>query len=103
MPTILFPYLTAEQAKLVYGVQGNLWVEYIPTPEHVEYMIYPRMLALAEVAWSAPERKSWPDFHTRALSAVADLQKKGYHPFDLKQRNRQPSRISSTSQPFGAR
>lgn len=75
--------LTAEQAKLVYGVQGNLWVEYIPTPEHVEYMIYPRMLALAEVAWSALERKSWPDFHTRALSAVADLQKKGYHPFDL--------------------
>ena len=75
--------LTAEQAKLVYGVQGNLWVEYIPTPEHVEYMIYPRMLALAEVAWSAPERKSWPDFHTRALSAVAYLQKKGYHPFDL--------------------
>ena len=75
--------LTAEQAKLVYGVQGNLWVEYIPPPEHVEYMIYPRMLALAEVAWSAPDRKSWPDFHTRALSAVADLQKKGYHPFDL--------------------
>ena len=76
--------LTAEQAELVYGVQGNLWVEYIPTPEHVEYMIYPRILALAETAWSAPERKSWPDFHTRALSAVADLQAKGYHPFDLK-------------------
>ena len=76
--------LTAEQAKLVYGVQGNLWVEYIPTPEHVEYMIYPRILALTETAWSAPERKSWPDFHTRALSAVADLQAKGYHPFDLK-------------------
>ena len=76
--------LTAEQAKLVYGVQGNLWVEYIPTPEHVEYMFYPRILALAETAWSAPERKSWPDFHTRALSAVADLQAKGYHPFDLK-------------------
>jgi len=76
--------LTAEQAKLVYGVQGNLWVEYIPTPEHVEYMIYARILALAETAWSAPERKSWPDFHTRALSAVADLQAKGYHPFDLK-------------------
>lgn len=76
--------LTLEQAELVYGVQGNLWVEYISTPEHVEYMIYPRILALAETAWSAPERKSWPDFHTRALSAVADLQAKGYHPFDLK-------------------
>lgn len=76
--------LTPEQAKLVYGVQGNLWVEYIPTPEHVEHMMYPRILALAETAWSAPEHKSWPDFHTRALKAVADLQAKGYHPFDLK-------------------
>ena len=54
--------LTVEQAKLVYGVQANLWAEYIPTPEHMEYMIYPRILALAEVAWSAPERKSWTDF-----------------------------------------
>ena len=76
--------LTTEQAKLVYGVQGNLWVEYIPTPEQVEYMMYPRILALAEVAWSAPERKSWPDFHARALKAVRELQAKGYHPFDLK-------------------
>jgi hexosaminidase len=40
--------LTAEQAKLVYGVQGNLWVELHSTPEHVEYMIYTRILALAE-------------------------------------------------------
>ena len=76
--------LSAEQAKLVYGAQVNLFTEYIPTPEHVEYMLYPRTLALAEVAWSAPERKSWPDFHARALKAVADLQAKGYNPFDLK-------------------
>ena len=76
--------LTTEQAKLVYGVQGNLWVEYIPTPEQVENMMYPRILALAEVAWSAPERKSWPDFHDRALKAVRELQARGYHPFDLK-------------------
>ena len=76
--------LTTEQAKLVYGVQGNLWVEYIPTPEQVEYMMYPRILALAEVAWSAPERKSWPNFHDRALKAVRELQARGYHPFDLK-------------------
>ena len=89
--------LTAEQAKLVYGVQGNLWVEYIPTPEHVEYMIYPRILALAETAWSAPERKSWPDFHTRALSAVADLQAKGYHPFDLKEIGSRPESLQSVS------
>lgn len=75
--------LSAEQSKLVYGAQANLWTEYIRTPEHVEYMIYPRVLALAEVAWSAPERKSWADFRTRAVAAVSGLKAKGYHPFDL--------------------
>lgn len=86
--------LSAEQAKLVYGAQVNLFTEYVPTPEHVEYMLYPRTLALAEVAWSAPERKSWSDFHARALKAVSDLQAKGYHPFDLK--NEIGSRPEST-------
>ena len=76
--------LTPDEAKLIYGVQANLWAEYIQTDEHCEFMIYPRILALAEVAWSAPERKSWTDFPPRALKAVGYLQSKGYHPFDLK-------------------
>ena len=76
--------LTEKQAELIVGVQANLWTEYIPTPEQVEYMMYPRVLALAEVGWSAPERKSWKDFHARALKAVDDLRSKGYHPFELK-------------------
>ena len=75
---------TPEQAKLMYGVQANLWAEYIPTPEHMEYMIYPRILALAEVAWSAVANKNYDDFHARALKAVDELRAKGYHPFDLK-------------------
>ena len=75
---------TPEQAKLMYGVQANLWAEYIPTPEHLEYMIYPRILALAEVAWSAVANKNYDDFHARALKAVDELRAKGYHPFDLK-------------------
>lgn len=75
--------LTADEAKLIYGVQANQWAEYIETDEHYEYMMYPRLLALAEVAWSAPSRKDWTDFHTRALKAVAYMQSKGYHPFDL--------------------
>ena len=93
--------LTTEQAKLVYGVQGNLWVEYIPTPEQVEYMMYPRILALAEVAWSAPERKSWPDFHDRALKAVRELQARGYHPFDLKNEIGSRPEIRTTRCPSG--
>ena len=51
----------------MYGVQANLFTEYIPTPEHAEYMIYPRLLALAEVAWTNPEQKDWKRFHAEAL------------------------------------
>ena len=75
---------TPEQATLMYGVQANLWAEYIPTPEHLEYMIYPRILALAEVAWSAVANKNYEDFHGRALKAVDELRAKGYNTFDLK-------------------
>lgn len=76
--------LSADKAKLMYGVQANLWTEYIPTEEHAEYMLYPRAIALAEVAWSKPENKSWEDFHRRALKIVDELKAKGYHPFELK-------------------
>lgn len=76
--------LTSDEAKLIYGVQANLWTEYIPTDKYCEYMIYPRILALAEVAWSDPIYKSYPEFHKRALKAVEYLRTQGYHPFDLK-------------------
>ena len=76
--------LTAEESRLVYGIQGNLWAEYIPGDEQYEYMMYPRILAIAETGWSQPERKDYPGFHARALQAVEWLQEHGYHPFDLK-------------------
>ena len=76
--------LSADEAKLMYGVQANLWTEYIPTEEHAEYMLYPRAIALAEVAWSKPENKSWEDFNRRAMKIVDELKAKGYHPFELK-------------------
>lgn len=76
--------LSQDKVPLIYGVQANLWAEYIPTPEHMEMMIYPRILALAEVAWSSPLVKDYGNFHARALKAVEELQAKGYHPFDLK-------------------
>jgi len=57
--------LTAEERKYVKGVQANLWTEYISSPDHAEYMVMPRMAALAEVAWTQPEQKSWNDFKQR--------------------------------------
>ncbi len=44
--------LTATEAKHILGVQGNVWTEYMETPEYVEYMILPRIAALAEVTWT---------------------------------------------------
>lgn len=67
----------------VLGVQANLWTEYIPTPEHAEYMLYPRMFALAEVAWTAPELKDYDDFHRRALLRIEAARAAGYNTFDL--------------------
>ena len=49
--------LNPEQQKHILGVQANLWTEYIATPEHLEYMLLPRMAALSEVQWCAPEVK----------------------------------------------
>ena len=75
--------LDVDQASLLYGIQGNLFAEYIPTEEHMEYMAYPRILALAEVAWSVPENKDYACFRTRAIEAVNYLRSKGYNAFDL--------------------
>ena len=77
-------HLTPEESKLIYGVQANLWAEYIPGDEQYEYMTYPRIMALAEVGWTFPERKSFRDFHAKALQEVEKLQARGYHPFPLK-------------------
>lgn len=76
--------LGADVVPMILGVQGNLWCEHVPTAEHAEHMIWPRLLAIAEVGWSAPERKDYDDFHARVLDAVAWMQQRGYHPFDQK-------------------
>ena len=49
--------ISPENAHHILGVQANLWTEYISTPEHLEYMLLPRLLALSEVQWCAPERR----------------------------------------------
>ena len=65
------------------GVQGNAWTEYIPTSEHLEYMLYPRALAVAETGWSRKEDKNYENFKERASRFCAELKKMGYNPFDI--------------------
>lgn len=66
-----------------YGVQGNVWCEYIPTAGHFEYMLYPRLFAIAETGWSQPERKDWADFRARAEQLAARMRSNGYNTFDI--------------------
>ncbi len=54
--------LDESQAKHILGAQGQVWTEYIRTEKQVEYMAYPRAIALAEVLWTDADRKNYDDF-----------------------------------------
>ncbi len=57
--------MTENEAKHVLGGQANLWSEFIPTEAQSEYMIYPRLAALAETVWSPKELRNWNNFSSR--------------------------------------
>ncbi|HPE87577.1 MAG: family 20 glycosylhydrolase [Bacteroidales bacterium] len=57
--------LTEEEAQHILGGQGNLWTEWIDTPELAEYMVLPRMTALSEKLWRKHEDSQWDDFRER--------------------------------------
>lgn len=67
--------LTAGQKKHIIGVQANLWTEWVPTTEHAEYMIFPRLLALSEIAWTPLKDKNFEDFHRRMQDQYRLLQR----------------------------
>lgn len=57
--------LTPELQKNVLGTQANLWAEFIATPEHSEYMLFPRLLAFSEISWTPDNLKNWDNFVKR--------------------------------------
>ncbi len=57
--------LTRQEGRYILGTQANVWTEYMKTPEHVEYMVLPRMAALSEVCWTYPIHKDWNSFQNR--------------------------------------
>lgn len=61
--------------KHILGAQGNTWTEYMPTQAQVEYMVFPRALALSEVLWSVPKDREWDDFSERLRQHYQLLQK----------------------------
>ena len=79
--------LTPEEQKYIIGVQANLWVEYIATLAHIQYMELPRMAALSEIQWSAADKKDYENFLSRLpqLTSLYDVKNYNYatHAFDI--------------------
>jgi hexosaminidase len=80
--------LNADEAKHILGAQGNVWAEYILDGRHVEYMAYPRAIALAEVNWSPAELRDFNDFADRLAKHTSRLDRLGVnyasHLFDVR-------------------
>ncbi len=74
--------ISPEKRKHVIGVQANLWSEYMPRFEHIEYNLFPRVYAIAEVAWS-PAIREWEDFYQRVQTQLPVLEKHGVKPGDI--------------------
>ncbi|WP_106916439.1 glycoside hydrolase family 20 protein [Chryseobacterium aurantiacum] len=67
--------LSTEQAKYILGVQANLWTEYILDFKQVQYMIFPRLMALSEVGWGTSDSKNYKEFENRVINQFKILDK----------------------------
>ncbi|WP_294215217.1 family 20 glycosylhydrolase [uncultured Chryseobacterium sp.] len=65
--------LNAEQARYIMGVQANLWTEYITDFKQVQYMIFPRIMALSEVAWGTSQPEKYKEFEGRVIHQFEKL------------------------------
>ena len=74
--------LSAEEAKYIIGAQANVWTEYIANTNYLEYMLFPRICALSEVAWSPKSAKDFADFQKRMESEYSRLKMYGINYFD---------------------
>ncbi|MBP5645553.1 MAG: family 20 glycosylhydrolase, partial [Bacteroidales bacterium] len=75
--------LTPDEQRLVLGGQANLWTEYINNYEHAEYMLLPRLCALAECFWTPVENKDWPRFMMKTEHHRTILHAYGYNCCDI--------------------
>ena len=79
--------LPEAQQKLILGVEACLWTEHVQTPKYAEYMLLPRLGALAEVAWSPTEKRDWANFQKRLPGYLDWLKVQGYRPCGIKKNN----------------
>jgi hexosaminidase len=71
------PQLSIDQKKHILGAQANVWTEYITTEKHLEYMVFPRLCAMAEILWTPRELQNYPNFFSRLPVYLQRLNKAG--------------------------
>ena len=71
------PGLTPSDARHILGAQLNAWTEHMRLPERIEHQAFPRVAAIAEVAWSPVPARDWQDFQTRLATQFARYRKLG--------------------------
>lgn len=76
-------FIRQENLENVIGVQGCLWTEFIGTADHLEYMMFPRFLAVAEKGWSSEDSRDWENFKTRLSAQRDSLVARGINAYDL--------------------
>lgn len=72
--------LTPEEQQYILGVQGNLWTEYMKTPERVQYQAFPRAMAIAEIDWTPLDRKDYDSFRRRLVTDYERMKAIGITP-----------------------
>lgn len=75
---------------LIKGIQGNIWTEVIHTPERLQFMVYPRLSALSEAAWTVDKVKNFESFNLRMNRMMKIYQEMGITFFDYKDQNSSP-------------
>jgi len=70
--------LDKDKQKHILGAQVNVWTEYMPSGQNVEYMLLPRICALSETVWSNPNTKDYDDFVHRLYKLSKHFDKLGY-------------------------
>lgn len=76
-------WVRPEKMKYVVGVQGCAWTEFMNDEKQLEYMIFPRLLAVAEMAWTQEKKRDWQDFKPRMNAHIPQLQARGINTFTL--------------------
>jgi hexosaminidase len=69
--------LNKEESKYILGAQGNVWTEYMEDAQKVEYMVFPRIMALSEVLWGTSNSDEYKNFVNRMMWQLPILEKKG--------------------------